>query len=82
MNKASDRPQPPALPPVDDEAAAELPYVVETGPAADPEAAIVLARLRSLAVAEATWEAAADERPGACVVLRHGDRILRRSGPA
>ncbi|HVI34415.1 hypothetical protein [Phenylobacterium sp.] len=82
MNKAPDRPQPPALRPVEDEAAADLSYIVETSPAADPEALTVLARLHSLAVAEATWQAAADERRGARVVLRQGARILRRGGPA
>lgn len=82
MNKASDRAPPLALPPLEDDAASGLPYVVETSPAGDPEAATVLARLHSLAVAEATWEAAAEERPASVVVLRQGERVLRASGPA
>lgn len=80
MNKAPDRPRPPAALPVEDEDAAGLAYVIESGPAADPEAMTVLARLHSLAVAEAAYEAVVEERRGALVVLRQGARILRSSG--
>lgn len=82
MNRSPERPRRPTRPPVEDADAATLPYTVETSPAGDAETATVLARLHSLAVAQATWAAAAEERPGARVVLRQGDRILRHSGPA
>ena len=82
MNKAPDRSRPPVVPPPDDEDATDLPYVVEAGPAGDPEAVVVLARLHSLSVARATYEAAVAERPGALVVLRQGNRVLCRGGLA
>ncbi|HEY8617437.1 hypothetical protein [Phenylobacterium sp.] len=80
MNRVPDHPQK-ASPPPHDLDAAKLPYVIEVVGPAQGEAT-VLARLETLSLAEATYEAAQAEQPDASIVLRQGDRVLRASAAA
>jgi hypothetical protein len=75
MNKDYERRNKAIIPPPQEDEA-ELPVVLEwwDPPGGSPK---VIARLESLAVAEAAFEAALAEQPDRTLVLRQGLRVLR-----